>query len=141
MLDMKKMILLLFVSLFVLSFAGMALAQDKVGYVDPQKILASHPKYEAVQKQLDQFAKKKADATKKAVDKENDPKKKSDLYEVARRESGQEELRLMNPIMNEINDAITKVAKSKGITVVLNKTLVFFGGIDLTDDVLKIIKK
>lgn len=141
MLDMKKIILSLFVSLFVFSFAGIALAQDKVGYVDPQKILASHPKYEAVQKQLDQFVKKKADATNIAVDKENDSKKKSDLYEVARRESGAEELRLMNPIMNEINDAITKVAKSKGITVVLNKTLVFFGGIDLTEDVLKIIKK
>lgn len=141
MLDMKKMLLLTLVSLFVFSFGSAAMAQDKVGYVDPQKILVSHPKYESTQKQLDQFAKKKADATKIAVDKEKDPKKKSEIYEKARRESGQEEMRLMNPIMTEINNAITKAAKGKGITVVLNKALVFFGGVDLTDDVLKLIKK
>ena len=84
MLDMKKMLLLALVSLFVFSFGSAAMAQDKVGYVDPQKILVSHPKYEATQKQLDQFAKKKADATKIAVDKEKDPKKKSEIYEKVR---------------------------------------------------------
>lgn len=141
MLDTKRIIVLLFVSLFVLSFAGAALAQDKVGYVDPQKILASHPKYDAVQKQLDQFTKKKAEAAKKAVDKENDPKKKAAIYEAARTESGAEEVRLMNPIMTEINNAITKAAKDKGVTIVFNKALVFFGGTDLTADVVKLIKK
>ena len=38
-------------------------------------------------------------------------------------------------------DTITSVAKAKGVTIVLNKALVFYGGIDLTQDVITALKR
>jgi outer membrane protein len=63
------------------------------------------------------------------------------IISTARRESGEEELRLMNPITEEINKVIETVAKSKGLTVVLNKVLIFYGGQDITDEVVSSLKK
>ncbi len=53
----------------------------------------------------------------------------------------EEEAKLMNPILKEINETIAKVAKAKGITIVLNKGLVYYGGIDITNDVVTALKR
>lgn len=138
---MKKIGYIVLVAMVAMTFSGIAWASDKVGYVDPIRVLASHPKYEASQKTLEKAAQTKAEATKKAVDKEKDSKKKMAIYEAAKRESMLNEQKVMNPIMKDINAAIASVAKKKSVTIVLNKSLVFLGGIDLTDDVVKILKK
>ena len=56
-------------------------------------------------------------------------------------EMREEEAKLMNPILKEINETIAKVAKAKGITIVLNKGLVYYGGIDITNDVVTALKR
>ena len=53
----------------------------------------------------------------------------------------EEEAKLMNPVLKEVNDTIAKVAKQKGVTIVVNKALVYYGGIDLTQDVVNALKK
>jgi outer membrane protein len=56
-------------------------------------------------------------------------------------EMRQEESKIMTPILKEVNDTIAKVAKSKGITIVFNKALVYYGGVDLTPDVITALKR
>ncbi|MPN27379.1 hypothetical protein SDC9_174810 [bioreactor metagenome] len=52
-----------------------------------------------------------------------------------------EEQRLMEPLFKEAQMAVRTVAKVKGITVVIEKSAVYFGGIDITDDVVQELKK
>ena len=46
---------------------------------------------------------------------------------------------LFNPIRKKILDAVHKVAKEKGIDVVLTSSAVVEGGTDMTNDVLKAV--
>lgn len=136
---LKETVLALCVVLLAasMSFA----AEDKLGYMDIHKVLSSHPKYEAAQKQLDEYIQKQSDAVKEAVAKETDPRKKQEILDKARSESGQEEVRVMNPLTEDINKVVAKVAQSKGVTVVLNKILIYYGGVDLTEDIVKAVKE
>jgi len=47
----------------------------------------------------------------------------------------------MQPLFKDIDLAIRTVAKAKGLTIVLDKTQVFFGGMDITNDVIQELKK
>lgn len=55
-------------------------------------------------------------------------------------EMRQQESKLMNPVLKQVNDTIATVAKKKGITIVVNKVLVYYGGVDLTKDVIAALK-
>lgn len=43
---------------------------------------------------------------------------------------------LLKPIMDKINAAIKEVADAKGLSVVIGKNVVIYGGVDITQDVL-----
>lgn len=133
----------LILAMMIIHFSAMGLlaAEDKVGFIDPHKVLSSHPKYEALQKQLDEFVQKKSDEAKALAEKETDQAKRMEIIERARKQSGDEEMRLMNPLTDDINKIIETVAKSKGVTVVLDKVLIFYGGVDLTEDIVSGLKK
>lgn len=139
MLKNARRTLLALIILQLFSTAALA-ASDRVGYIDAQRILMSHPKYETSQKHLDEFVQKKTDEARTAAEQEQDASKRMMIIDNARRESGNEEMRIMNPITVEINAIIEKVAKAKSVTIVLNKALIYFGGIDLTEDVVKEVK-
>jgi outer membrane protein len=124
-----------------LSAISLFAAEDRIGFIDSLRVLSSHPRYDALQKQLDEFIQKKSDEARAVAENEKDPAKRMEIIENARRESGDEELRVMNPITEEINKVIEDVAKSKGVTVVLNRVLIYYGGIDLTEDVINGLKK
>ena len=50
------------------------------------------------------------------------------------------ERELMVPLMDKINAAIKKVATTKGLSVVVDKQSVIYGGTDITEDVIKAYK-
>nr|WP_277348270.1 OmpH family outer membrane protein [Cloacibacillus porcorum] len=104
-------------------------------------VLQQFSKFQQAQKQLDELGKKKSNAAKAAFDKESDEKKKSEIVQNLQFEMREEEAKLMNPVLKEVNDTIAKVAKQKGVTIVVNKALVYYGGIDLTQDVVNALKK
>lgn len=139
---MKKILYVLFFSAFsVLFSASFAVAaSDVIGFIDPSRVLIAHPKYEQSQKHLNDFVAKKEQELRKAAENEKDPEKRRIMLDDARRASGDEEVRVMNPIQKQINDCIAKVAKARGVTVVLAKDCIFFGDIDLTEDVIKELK-
>ena len=139
---MKKTAALLLAIAALFAFGAISYAAEaQVGYVDDMGVLQQFSKFQQAQKQLDELGKKKSNAAKAAFDKESDEKKKSDIVQNLQLEMREEEAKLMNPVLKEVNDTIAKVAKQKGITIVINKALVYYGGIDLTQDVANALKK
>ncbi|MDO4560503.1 MAG: OmpH family outer membrane protein [bacterium] len=139
---MKKTAALLLAIAALFAFGAISYAaDDKVGYVDDMGVLQQFSKFQQAQKQLDELGKKKSNAAKAAFDKESDEKKKSTIVQNLQLEMREEEAKLMNPVLKEVNDTIAKVAKQKGVTIVVNKVLVYYGGIDLTQDVINALKK
>jgi len=127
--------------LLICSSAVLASANEKIGVIDSQKIIFQHPRFEAVTKQLQQISQKKENEMKMAVDKESDQNKKAQIFNTKRNEFAQEEAKLMQPIFQEAQVAVRTVARLKGVTVVIEQSAVYFGGIDITDDVIQELKK
>ena len=139
---MKKTAALLLAIAALFAFGAISYAADDTGgYVDDMGVLQQFSKFQQAQKQLDELGKKKSNAAKAAFDKESDEKKKSEIVQNLQFEMREEEAKLMNPVLKEVNDTIAKVAKQKGVTIVVNKALVYYGGIDLTQDVVNALKK
>jgi outer membrane protein len=142
MVSSKKMVLLAVLSAFILTMvAGVALADEKIGVIEPQKVLFQHPKMAQVQKQVQAVVQKKQAEAKTAIDKEQDNKKKAEIYQTKRNEAATEEQKLMAPLFKDIDLSIRSIAKAKGLTIVLDKAQVFMGGLDITDDVIQELKK
>ena len=140
---MKKLSVLLLVAVLGIfsAYSVASAADEKVGFVDEMAVLQQFPKFKQAQQQIEAIGKKKSDTAKAAFDKETDEKKKANIVQTLQLEMREEEAKLMNPILKEINDTIGKVAKTKGITIVLNKGLVYYGGIDITNDVVTALKR
>ena len=137
----KKTAVLLLAIAALFAFGAISYAaEDKVGFVDDMAVLQQFSKFKQAQKQLDELGKKKSNAAKAAFDKEKDEKKKSQIVQNLQLDMRQEESKMMTPILKEVNDTIAKVAKQKGVTLVVNKALVYYGGVDLTKDVAAALK-
>ncbi len=138
----KKLVVALLAGLWIsLALGGIALAQDTIGIIDPQKVLFQHPKFKQTQDQINAMMQKKEQEAKGLIDKEKDEKKKAQIFQQKRSDAAQEEQKMMAPLFKDINAAIEKVAKAKKVTVVLNKAAVFYGGTDITEDVIQALKK
>lgn len=134
-------ILLSVIVLGILTAGIASAAEEKVGGIDPQKVLFQHPKYEQTLKQIQSIADKKQNEAKVAIDKETDNNKKAQIFQTMRREIAEEEQKLMQPLFRDIDLAVRTVANAKSVTVVVDKTALFYGGIDITDDVVQELKK
>ena len=136
---------LVLISLLVLtisfSTASMLMAQEKIGVIEPQKILFQHPKFAATQQRVKAILTAKQNEAKTAIEAETDNKKKAEIYSTKKQEAAMEEQKIMAPLFKEIELAVRKVAKAKSITLVLDKAQVFFGGLDITNDVIQELKK
>jgi len=136
---------LVLISLLVLiisfSTASMLMAQEKIGVIEPQKILFQHPKFAATQQRVKSILTAKQNEAKTAIEAETDNKKKAEIYSTKKQEAAMEEQKIMAPLFKEIELAVRKVAKAKNITLVLDKAQVFFGGLDITNDVIQELKK
>lgn len=127
--------------LLVATASGVAAAQEKVGVIDPQKVLFQHPKFQEVQRQIKSVFDKKQQEARTAIEQTSDNQQKQQIFEKKRQEAAMEEQKLMEPLFKDIDLAIRTVAKLKSITVVLDKGQVFFGGTDITEDVVQELKK
>jgi len=138
----KSVMMVAILSLFLaVSLSSVALAADTIGVLDPQKVLFQHPKFQEVQKQIKAMMEKKQAEAKAAIEKATDDKEKQKIFNTKRQEAAMEEQKLMQPLFKDIDLAIRTVAKTKGITIVLDKAQVFFGGVDITQDVIQNLKK
>ncbi|MDR1579868.1 MAG: OmpH family outer membrane protein [Synergistaceae bacterium] len=124
------------------AFAAAAAApEEKVGAVDPRAVWYQHPKYEQTLQQLKNITDQKTNEAKTAIDKEPDNNKKAEIYRNMQMTLAEEEAKLMQPLFQDIDIAIRAVANAKKITVVVDKTALFYGAVDITDDVVQELKK
>ena len=66
---------------------------------------------------------------------------KQEYYQQTMQRLQQQQNDMMEPVRQKIEAAVKEVADAKGITVVLNKEAVVYGGTDLTQDVIKKLNK
>jgi len=138
---MKKFAILIAV-VFALMATGTAFAAaEKVGFLDEAYVLSQYDKFRQAQEQFEQIGRRKSETAKAAFDKETDETKKARIVQNMQLEMREEEAKLLSPVFQELNRIVEKVAKSKGVTIVVNKGLVFYGGLDLTNDVITELKR
>ena len=66
---------------------------------------------------------------------------KQQYYQQTMERLQQQNVDLMEPVNKQIEDAVKAVAEAKGLSVVLHKETVVYGGTDITQDVIKKLSK
>ena len=145
-----KIVSLVIAAFFVLGILGMALSQTTsvgsaaaansgVGVVNWQSLVVQHPDMATLKTSMDTevaTAKKKKKKKAKTLNQEEQQRYYMQLQE----RLANKERELMVPLMDKINAAIKKVATTKGLSVVVDKQSVIYGGTDITEDVIKAYK-
>lgn len=118
-----------------------ALGQSfSIGYVDMQKVLDSHPRRAASERALQEFfqSKQREFQTRSrgmtAVQRQELDRRLQQQFLQKREE-------LFSGLDKEVRAAVEKVAADQGISIVLDRTVVLYGGTDLTDSVVAQIAK
>ena len=118
-----------------------AAAEEKVGTVEPQRLIFEHPKYDQTANQIQSIYDKKNQEAKTAIDAEPDNNKKAEIYQSIRMAIAEEEQKLMQPIYKDIDIAIRTVANAKKITIIVEKASILYGGVDITNEVIQELNK
>lgn len=144
--DARKIIVVVGIAVVVIVGAAMALRQAPVfgqsfaiGYVEMQRALDGHPRRASSERALQEFYQAK----------QREFKERSKTLTAFQRQELDRQLQgqimekrneLLGGLDKELRAAVETVAKQAGITVVLDRSVVLYGGTDLTDEVIKVIK-
>ncbi len=141
--QMHRMVAFSLVMAMVMTLLGSVAfaAESKIGVINPQAILANHPKFKDAQMMIQKAVEQKQNEAKIAIEAESDNNKKAQIFQKKREEAALEEKKLMDPLFKEIDLAIRTVAKAKKLDIVLDNTGVFYGGMDITNDVIQHLQK
>jgi outer membrane protein len=110
-----------------------------IGYVDMQRALDAHPRKASAEEALNQFARAKmTEARQRAQGKPAAEQQR--IVREAQEQILRKQAELLASLDRDIRAAVEKVARASGVTVVLNKNVVLYGGTDLTDAVIRELK-
>ena len=116
--------------------ASAASSESAIGVVNYQMIVAQCPDL----KDVDAAMKKEIESAQKDFDEKsktmNDAEKRRYYTQIQERLQNKQK-ELMDPVLKKIEAAIKKVADKKGLAVVVEKSTVVYGGMDITDEVAK----
>ena len=114
-------------------------ASSAVGVIDYREAMSKHPGLEAanatMQKEVETA---EADFNAKTADM-ND-QQKAEYYQQTQQRLAQKQADLIEPLSKQVEAAVKTVAEAKGLSVVLDKGAVVYGGQDITQDVIKKLK-
>lgn len=147
---MRKIITMVVIAAFILgigAISGMqtiasaapANAGATIGYVDMPQVLSNSKEYKDAQTTLAA----EADALQKEFDSKStglSEDEKKQLFGQYQQRLGLKRQELFTKVKDKLDAAIKDVATAQGITVVLEKESVLYGGKDLTQDVVNKIK-
>lgn len=124
----------------LLARGGVALGQSgQIGFVDMQKALDAHPRKAPSEQALNEYARAKvSEASQRA--KGLTPAQQQELQRKVNEDIFNKRQELLSGLDKEIRAAVERVAKARGIAIVLEKSVVLYGGVDLTDDVIREVK-
>ena len=145
-----KIISILIAVLFIGSVVAIALTQSgtgvasaagsNVGVIDYRQVMSQHPDLNNIEQQMQTAI---ADVKKEYEEKSagmND-QEKADYYQQSQLRLQQKQQELVGPIEQSIEATIKKVAETKGLSVVIEKSTVIYGGQDITQDVINRLGK
>ena len=145
-----KIVSILIALAFVGSVMAMALTQfgpnmvsaasSNVGVVDYSQVMNQHPKVQAASTEMQNAVQEAQKEFEEKSANMNDNEKR-DYYTQTQQRLQQKNQELMEPITKSVEESVKKVAEQKGLSVVLEKGAVVYGGVDITQDVLKQVSK
>ena len=147
-----KIVALLIAAFFALGIVGIAVTQSQtgfaapanknsaIGYIDTRKAMQAHPDMAGVEATMQtEMANAQQEFDAKAKDLPEQEKQR--YYVQLQQRLQQKEAELINAIITKIEASVEKVAKAKDLAVVVERNSVIYGGVDITDDVIKDFSK
>ena len=117
-----------------------AASSANVGKVNYQQIGSQHPDIQKVRGQIEAaYNEIGKDFEEKAAGMSD--QEKADYLQQCQQRFAQKQVELMEPITKSIDDTIKKVADNKGLSVVIDDSVVIYGGTDITQDVISRLNK
>ena len=137
-----KIISIIIALLFVGSVVAIALTQSgngiasaasggNVGVVDYRQIMSQHPDLKNIETQMQSSVEEVRKEFEEKSAGMND-QEKQDYYQQSQERLRQKQQELLDPVEQSIRDAIKKSADNKGLSVVIEKSAVVYGGTDIT---------
>lgn len=115
---------------------GSVLGQSfTIGYVDMQRALDNHPRKASSERALQEFFQAKQREFQQRA-KSLTPVKRQELDRQLQQEFIQKREELLGGLDKDIRAAVETVSRDRGVGIVLDRTVVLYGGIDLTDAVI-----
>ena len=109
-----------------------------IGYVDMTRALDAHPGKASAESALREYAQAQiADAQQRM--KAMAAAQRQDLQRQVDQQILRKRGELLGGLEKDIRAAIQKVAGQQGVAIVLSRDVVLYGGVDLTDQVIKVI--
>lgn len=119
--------------------ASAAASESAIGVVNYQMLIAQCPDIKEVQEKMNteiETAQKEFEEKSKGM---NDAEKRR-YFAQSRERLQNKQTELMEPVNKKIEETIKKVADKKGLAVVVEKNTVVYGGLDITDEVVKALQ-
>ena len=128
-------VLLILIGLVVWQ-GGSVLGQSfSIGFVDMQRALDNHPRKASSERALQEFFQAKQREFQERA-KSLGPVQRQELDRQLQQEFVQKREELLSGLDKDIRTAVEKVSRDRGVTIVLDRTVVLYGGVDLTDAVI-----
>lgn len=122
--------------------AQVSKAPVPVGYVDMQKTLFSHPKSKDAKEALQKFFEERQKdidskfGSNKSLS-EEEKQQAQTLMSKYEQEIAEKDKELTEKLVADIHASMKKIADQKKLSVILDKQVVLWGGVDITEDVIK----
>ncbi len=107
-----------------------------IGFVDLQRALDAHPRKAASERALQEFFQAKQREFNQRV-KGLTAEQRQLLDRQLQQQVIEKRQELLGGLDKELRTAVEEVARTQGISIVLERAVVLFGGVDLTDPVIK----
>jgi len=118
------------------NIATAAASDSAIGVVDYQVLVSQSPKMaEARTKMQEEVKKTRAEFEEKSKNMNNEEKER--YYHQMQQRLEMQQKNLLDPVMESINAIVKKIADKKGLSVVVDKNSVIYGGTDITTEVAK----
>ncbi len=129
------------VLVFILGFSPQVLATDiaDIGFVDQSAIGQLGP-FVAAQQQFAQFQRALGVQFQAAI-KGKSQADQQRIYQDFNARAATQQRQLFGPLLDRANNAIAAVAANKGLSVVVDKSIIIYGGLDVTKDVIDMLNQ
>lgn len=113
-----------------------AAGSSNVGVVDYRQLVTTHPDFASAEEQMKATYNEQQQKLQENAASMSDEEKAAAYQEAQKAIQGQEEA-LIRGIRDKVDEAVRSAAETRGLTVVLDKNSVVYGGQDITQDVQK----